>query len=57
MSVFGEQMHEANAILDKLGELDIMCEKKGIHAQLLILAGAGLLLRMTFFIAIEIFYS
>ena len=46
MSAFGEQMHETDAILDKLDELDIMCEMKGIDAQILILGGAGLLLLM-----------
>lgn len=30
MSTFGDQMHESDAILEKLDELDIMCEMNGI---------------------------
>ncbi len=46
MGSFGEKMEQTDAILEKLDELDVMCELNGIQAQILILGGAGLLLLM-----------
>lgn len=46
MGAFGDRMKKTEEILDKLDELDLMCELNGIQAQILVLGGAGLLLLM-----------
>lgn len=46
MGSYGKEMENINEILDKLAEIDLMCEQNGIYAEILILGGAGLLLIM-----------
>lgn len=46
MGSFGNEMKNVDEILDKLTEIDLMCEQNKIYAEILILGGAGLLLIM-----------
>ncbi len=46
MGSFGNEMKNVDEILDKLTEIDLMCEQNEIYAEILILGGAGLLLIM-----------
>ncbi|OIK12905.1 hypothetical protein BIV60_15385 [Bacillus sp. MUM 116] len=38
------ELSKADHVLDQLDKLDIMCENEGVHAELIIIGGSGLLL-------------